>query len=93
MNNDIRLEFSSVHTPEEMGIAERFNRTLLEKMRPMIMESKLPSTFWSFAVVQANYLYNRSPDSSLGEKAPFLVRFGCKVKRFIDSHRRGKLEM
>ena len=105
INNDIRQEFSSTYTPEEIGIAERMNRTLLEKVRPMFLESSLPTTFWSFAVLQANYLYNRSPHSALSQKTPFLVRyglsenyerlvpFGCKVKRFIEPHKRGKLNI
>ena len=104
MNNDIRQEFASVSTPEEIGIAERLNRTLLEKFRPMLLESNLPLTFWSFAVMKANFLYNRSPHSSLGEKTPFLLRygmkesyerfipFGCKVNRFIHKNQRGKLD-
>ena len=60
IENNIRQEFTSVYTPEERGIAERLNRTLLKKVRPMLFESNLPSTFWSYAVVQANYLYKWS---------------------------------
>lgn len=104
MSNDIRQEFASVATPEEMGLAERLNRTLLEKVRPMLLESTLPSTFWSFAVTQANFLYNRSPHSFLGNQTPFFVRyglsenyerlvpFGCKVHTFIEKDKRGKLD-
>ena len=46
IENNIRQEFSSVYTPEEMGIAQRLNRTLLEEVRPMLYESNLPSNFW-----------------------------------------------
>ena len=70
----------------------------------MLLESNLPSTFWSFAAVEANYLYNRSPHSSLGEKTPFLLRyglnenyprllpFGCLINRFVQKNKRGKLD-
>ena len=78
IENNIRQEFASVATPEEMGIAERLNRTLLEKVRPMLKESNLPVTFWSFTLVQANYLYNRSPHSALNEETPFTKRYGLQ---------------
>ena len=104
MSNDIRQEFSSVATPEEMGLAERLNRTLLEKVRPMLFESTLPTTFWSFALIQANFLYNRSPHSYLDYQTPFFARyglsenyerlipFGCKVNIYIPKEKRGKLD-
>lgn len=43
-SNGIRQELSSVHIPEEMGIAKRLNMFLLEKVKPMLMQSALPST-------------------------------------------------
>lgn len=104
ISNDIRQEFSSVATPEEMGSAERLNRTLLEKVRPMLRESSLPTTFWSFAILTANFLYNRTPHSSLEQNTPFLLRygisenyerlipFGCRVNVYVQKGRRGKLD-
>ena len=53
------------HTPEQNGVAERLNRTLIESVRSMISDSGLPKTFWAEAVNTANYVKNRSPTSVL----------------------------
>lgn len=74
ISNDIRKEFASVATQEEKGAAERQNRTPLDKVRPMPRESGLSLTFWSFAVVQANLLCNKSPHSALENKSAFYMR-------------------
>ncbi|GIL69265.1 hypothetical protein Vretimale_12615 [Volvox reticuliferus] len=49
------------YTPEQNGAAERLNRTLLEKMRAMLVESELPQQLWAEALATANYLRNISP--------------------------------
>ncbi|PSC67053.1 Retrovirus-related Pol poly from transposon TNT 1-94, partial [Micractinium conductrix] len=41
--------------------AERLNRTLWEKARPMLSDAGLPKHLWADAIVTANYLRNRSP--------------------------------
>ena len=38
------------HTPEQNGVAERVNRTLLEKARSMIAHADLPKSYWAEAV-------------------------------------------
>ena len=46
----IKREFSVVRTPQQNGVAERRNRTLIEAARTMLADSKLPTTFWAEAV-------------------------------------------
>ncbi|GJR82378.1 copia protein [Tanacetum coccineum] len=41
----IRREFSVARTPQQNGVAERKNRTLIEAARTMLVDSKLPTTF------------------------------------------------
>ena len=71
-------------TPEQNGISERMNRTLVEMLRCMLDDSKLPKKFWAEALNTAVYLRNRSPTKSIDNKTPYEKLFGCKpnVKNF-----------
>ncbi|GKA65958.1 putative ribonuclease H-like domain-containing protein, partial [Tanacetum coccineum] len=55
----IKREFSVARTPQQNGVAERKNRTLIEAARTMLADSKLPTTFWAEAVNTACYVQNR----------------------------------
>ncbi|GKF46968.1 putative ribonuclease H-like domain-containing protein [Tanacetum coccineum] len=46
----IKKEFSIARTPQQNGVAEKRNRTLIEAARTMLADSKLPTTFWAEAV-------------------------------------------
>ncbi|GJR87381.1 putative ribonuclease H-like domain-containing protein, partial [Tanacetum coccineum] len=45
----ILRQFSIAKTPQQNGVAERRNRTLIEAARNMLANSKLPTTFWAEA--------------------------------------------
>ncbi|GKB87072.1 ribonuclease H-like domain-containing protein, partial [Tanacetum coccineum] len=55
----IRREYSIARTPQQNGVAERRNMTLIEAARTMLADSKLPTTFWAEAVSTACYVQNR----------------------------------
>ncbi|GJY66980.1 ribonuclease H-like domain-containing protein [Tanacetum coccineum] len=55
----IKREFSVARTPQQNGVAERKNRTLIEAARTMLADSKLPTTFWAEAVNTTCYVQNR----------------------------------
>ncbi|GJY07477.1 ribonuclease H-like domain-containing protein [Tanacetum coccineum] len=55
----IKREFSVARTPQQNGVAERKNRTLIEAARTMLADSKLLTTFWADAVNTACYVQNR----------------------------------
>ena len=61
----IRHELTIPKTPEQNGAAERLNRTLVEKTRTMLLDAKLPQSYWAEAIATANYLRNRSPTSAI----------------------------
>jgi hypothetical protein len=65
-------------TPEQNGVAERLNRTLVESARCMLSESKLPKRFWAEAINTASYLRNRSPSAAVQEMTPYEAVFGEK---------------
>ncbi|GJZ97754.1 putative ribonuclease H-like domain-containing protein [Tanacetum coccineum] len=52
----IKREFSVARTSQQNGVAERKNRTLIEAARTMLVDSKLPTTFWTEVVNTACYV-------------------------------------
>ncbi|GJV73315.1 ribonuclease H-like domain-containing protein [Tanacetum coccineum] len=51
-------EYSIARTPQQNGVAERKNRTLIEAARTMLADSLLPIQFWAEAVNTACYVLN-----------------------------------
>ncbi|GJR53654.1 transposable element [Tanacetum coccineum] len=58
------------YTPQQNEVAERMNRTLLEKAWCMLSNAGLPNIFWAEAVNIACYLVNRSPSTMIDFKNP-----------------------
>nr|GFD14589.1 ribonuclease H-like domain-containing protein [Tanacetum cinerariifolium] len=85
------LKVKIIRTPQQNGVAERRNRTLIEAARTMLADAKIPVTFWAEAVhtacyVQNRILVNKSHNKTLYElfngRSPaigFLKLFGCHV--------------
>ncbi|GJS72056.1 ribonuclease H-like domain-containing protein [Tanacetum coccineum] len=63
-------------TPHQNGVAERRNRTLIEAARTMLVDSKLPTTFWAEAVNTACYVLNRVLVIKLHNKIPYELIHG-----------------
>nr|GEU31757.1 putative ribonuclease H-like domain-containing protein [Tanacetum cinerariifolium] len=82
---------SVARTPQQNRVAERRNRTLIEAARTMLVNSKLPTTFWAEAVNTACYVLNRALVTKPHKKTPyelihvrpplidFIKLFGCPV--------------
>ncbi|WVZ61696.1 hypothetical protein U9M48_011528 [Paspalum notatum var. saurae] len=89
------------HTPQQNGVAERMNRTIISRTRCMLSNAGLNKRFWAEATSTACYLINRSPSITLDKKTPIEVWsgspadysqwrvFGCTAYAHIDN---GKLE-
>ncbi|GJU75119.1 putative ribonuclease H-like domain-containing protein [Tanacetum coccineum] len=87
----IKREFSVARTPQQNGVAKRRNRTLTKAARTMLVDSKLPTTFWAEAVNIACYMLNRVLVIKPHTKTPyelirrrtslidFMKHFGCLV--------------
>ncbi|KAH9650187.1 hypothetical protein KPL70_026271 [Citrus sinensis] len=58
-------------TPQQNGLAERMNRTLMEKVRCMMIQSELPKGLWGETLLTACVLVNLSPSSALDFKTPY----------------------
>ncbi|GJY25691.1 putative ribonuclease H-like domain-containing protein [Tanacetum coccineum] len=52
----LNRDYSNARTPQQNGVAERKNRTLIEAARTMLADSKLPTMFWTEAVSTACYV-------------------------------------
>ena len=89
------------NTPQQNGVVERMNQTLLERARCMLSNAGLTRRFWAEAVSTACYLINRGPLTGINLKTPFekwsgkpadyfdLRVFGCTIYYHVNE---GKLE-
>ncbi|GJX99387.1 putative ribonuclease H-like domain-containing protein [Tanacetum coccineum] len=100
----IKREYSNARTPQQNGVAERKNRTLIEAARTMLADSFLPNTFWAEAVSTACYVLNRVLVTKPQNKTPYelvtgkipiisyIRPFGCHVTILNTIDHLGKFE-
>ncbi|UYV69157.1 hypothetical protein LAZ67_6002607 [Cordylochernes scorpioides] len=69
-------ERTMVYTPEQNGVAERMNRTLLNLVRSTVNSCNLPTASWAELTNTAAYLRNRVTNRHNEEKTPFELWFG-----------------
>ncbi|PWA82283.1 ribonuclease H-like domain-containing protein [Artemisia annua] len=80
-NKGIKREFSIARTPQQNGVAERKNRTLIEAARTMLVDSLLPIQFWAEAVSAACYILNRVSITKPQMKTPYELLMGRKPSK------------
>ena len=76
--NGIERHRTCTYTPQQNGVAERMNRTLMEKVRCLLNESGLDESFWAEAASTTAYLVNRSPASVVDHNVPEELWLGKK---------------
>ncbi|GJS92744.1 retrovirus-related pol polyprotein from transposon TNT 1-94 [Tanacetum coccineum] len=69
----IKHETSTARTPEQNGVVERRNHTLVEAARTMLSATKIPLFFWSEAIATACFTQNRSLVIPRHEKTPYYI--------------------
>ena len=57
-DSKIKQEFTVPETPQQNGVAERFNRTLVEMGRSLLIQAKLPKRYWVRALSTAAHIRN-----------------------------------
>ncbi|KAH9744680.1 hypothetical protein KPL70_003806 [Citrus sinensis] len=89
------------HTPQQNGLVEGMNRTLMDKVRCLLIHSKFSQSLWAETLMIACYLVNRSPSSAIDFKTPIemwlnrvanysdLKIFGCPAFAHV---KQGKFE-
>jgi len=92
------------YTPQQNGVAERANRTLIEMARCIMLQANLPESLWAEAVNTATYLRNRcatkclngiTPMEAWSKKKPyvgFLRIIGSKTIALNKTYQRGKFQ-
>ncbi|GJS33349.1 retrovirus-related pol polyprotein from transposon TNT 1-94 [Tanacetum coccineum] len=100
----IEHQTSTPRTPEQNGVVERRNRTLVEAARTMLSASKLPLFFWAEVIATACYTQNRSIIIPTHEKTAYhiindrkpstihLHIFGCTCYLTIDGENLDKMK-
>ncbi|GJW23798.1 retrovirus-related pol polyprotein from transposon TNT 1-94, partial [Tanacetum coccineum] len=68
-----RHETSTARTPEQNGVVERRNRTLVEAARTMLSATKVPLFFWAEAIATTCFTQNRSLVIPRHEKTPYHI--------------------
>jgi hypothetical protein len=101
----IHHEKTNAYTPQENGVAERMNRTLVESARAMLNDAGLPKKYWGDAILHTAHILNRVPTRALKENLtphevftgnkPSVAHirvFGCKAYVHVPDERRRKLD-
>nr|GFB27288.1 hypothetical protein [Tanacetum cinerariifolium] len=100
----ITQQFSAARTPQQNGVVERRNRTLVEAARTMLTFANLPSFLWAEAIATACFTQNRSIIHKCFDKTSyelinkrkpnikFFCVFGCRCYLLNDYEDVGKLK-
>jgi hypothetical protein len=100
----IKRELTVSYNPQQNGVAERKNRSIIGSARAMIHDQDLPMFLWAEACNTTIYVQNKSPHRILGDKTPeeaftgvkpeigHLRIFGCPVYIHVPVEKRTKLE-
>ncbi|GJR44366.1 retrovirus-related pol polyprotein from transposon TNT 1-94 [Tanacetum coccineum] len=86
----ISQNFSSPYTPEQNGVAERKNRTLIEAARTMLSGSVFSKQYWTEAVATACYTQNRSTIVKRHLKTPYEIFFVLETE--VSSNQNGQTD-
>lgn len=101
--NGIKHETTVPYSPQQNGLSERVNRTIVEKARCMLMDANLSKQFWGEAVCAAVNVINVLPNAAT-KRAPneiwynkkcdlsnFRI-FGCRAMVWLPEQKRDKLD-
>eukprot|EP00253_Pinus_taeda_P013514 PITA_13514 len=100
----IRREFTVPYNPQQNGVAERKNKSIVGAAKAMLHDHGLQLFLWAKACNTAVYLQNTSPHRALGHMTPeeafsgkksdigYLHIFGCITYSYIPKEKRTKLE-
>ena len=103
-NNGIQRQLTAAYSPQQNGVAERKNRTIMNMVRSMLSSRKVPKTFWPEAVNWTVHVLNRSPTLAVKDRTPeeawsgdkpsveYFRIFGCISHVHISDKRRTKLD-
>ncbi|RZB46408.1 Retrovirus-related Pol polyprotein from transposon TNT 1-94, partial [Glycine soja] len=103
-DHGIKKELTVHHTPQQNGIAERKNITIVEMAQSMLQHKNLPKNLWAEVVSTTIYILNRSPTKVVLNMTPYeawfnrkptvdhFKVFGCVAYSHIPKENREKLD-
>eukprot|EP00253_Pinus_taeda_P006913 PITA_06913 len=102
--NGIRKKFTARYTPQQNGVGERKNKTIMDMARSMLKAKHLPNEYWAEAVNCAAYVLNKCPTKAVMNRVPeeawsgrkqgvtHMKVFGCVAYAHILDQLRKKLD-
>jgi transposase InsO family protein len=78
--NGIKHYTTTPYSPQQNGVVERRNQSMVEMSRCLLKAMKVPMIFWGEAVRTTVYLLNRSPTKALESRTPFEAWHGKTPK-------------
>ena len=80
-DSKVTQEFTVPETPQQNGVAERFNRTLVEMGRCLLIQAKLPKKYWVRALDTATHIRNLTVSVNSSEGKSLFELFTGKTAR------------
>jgi hypothetical protein len=102
--NGIVRQHSEPNEPHQNGVAEKANQDIAAAATAMLVQAKLPPSFWNLAVAAYVHTTNRSPSSALNGETPYFLWkkkkpnvsyfrvFGCLAYVLVRKENRRALE-
>lgn len=102
--NGIRRQLTAAYTPQQNGVCERKNCTIMNMVCSLLTRSNIPKTFWPEAVLWSIHILNRSPtlavknvtpEEAWSGRRPFVGHFrvfGCVAYAHVPDQKRKKLD-
>ncbi|GKV22816.1 hypothetical protein SLEP1_g32638 [Rubroshorea leprosula] len=102
--NGIKRQLTVAYTPQQNGVCERKNHTIMNMMRSLMSKSDLPKEFCSEAVKWSVHILNRSPTCPLPDLTPeeawsgrrpvvdYFIIFWCIAYAHVPDQKRSKLD-
>ncbi|WJZ84648.1 hypothetical protein VitviT2T_004242 [Vitis vinifera] len=102
--NGVSRQLTAAYTPQQNGVAERKNRTIMNMVRSMLSEKQVPKNFWPEAVNWTTHVLNRSPTLAVKGVTPeeawsgvkpnvdYFRVFGCIGHVHVPDNKRNKLD-
>lgn len=102
--NGITRQLTTAYTPQQNGVAERKNRTVMNLVRCMLTEKQVPKVFWPEAVRWCVHVLNRCPTLAMQNRTPeeawsgtkptveYFRVFGCLAHVHVPDQKRIKLD-
>jgi hypothetical protein len=78
VDEGVQRQYSAPYNPQQNGVVEQRNQTVVGMARALLKQRGMPAVFWGEAVVTAVYILNRSPTKTLNGRTPYKTWHGRK---------------